>query len=90
MSHLQKLLEEAEGKIAEEIVVAKETLVDTAPIIKQEPVIIQYDRKPDIPVSIMCIDIEYRRYKPEPVIIQYDRKPDVPVSLMCIDNEYRR
>ena len=42
---------ELQAKVAEEVAAAKETLVDTAPVIKQEPVILQFAKKPEIVVS---------------------------------------
>ena len=43
-------MEEAQEKLAEEIAAAHEILIDTAPIVKQEPVILQYSKKPEFEV----------------------------------------
>ncbi len=45
-------MEEAQEKLAEEIAAAHEILIDTAPIVKQEPVILQYSKKPEFEVRL--------------------------------------
>ena len=42
---------EFQAKVAAEVAAAKETLVDTAPVIEQDPAILQFAKKPEIVVS---------------------------------------